>query len=335
MKLPIFNLLIVFYFLAAVPALAQPVVKTDPAALLNQLTSPPATAQIAYQRACPDGDSRPNAALFYKSWNEQIEKAGKEVQMLLMQSYSKNPMGTPTAAKTPGRAPSQQEAGIHSAANDLAQRMLADPELAQKIQAMSEKERHAYIAKLLSEKGISPASGTPNSTYAAPAGIDENWIELFNQISQKAMDQQRWDAHFAMEAKYEALHQAVRDRAEADIKKLPLIEMGEYGRDRDPEKVKAIHVRSIGEHRDLATAMLKDAAVIFEQLRGEVLASMQPFQEALKARNFGEGYDFGVQYQAALNTQMLIFQELGTLSKYAADITDNAARWEAEWRSAK
>ncbi|NUO03429.1 MAG: hypothetical protein HUU01_22685 [Saprospiraceae bacterium] len=213
--------------------------------------------------------------------------------------------------------------------------MLADPALAQKIMAMSEAEQHAYIAKLLAEEGVVPVAGTSNSTYTGPGGLDIDWVELNQNIMQPAMDLSRWDAHHAMVQKYENLHQAVNEKTDADIKKLPLIEMGEYGRDHDPEKVKTIQLRALEEHRALATAMLKEALPVFEQLKKDYRARVQPFQEALKARNFGEGYDFGIHYKLVLDTQMALVLELMHLSQYVANLTDAAAGWEENWRRGK
>ncbi len=315
-----------FLLLAAVPSIAQPVVKTDPSALLETLTAPPTTAATARSRAFING-TVPNTSFFYQPWNARVEKVGQAIQAAQIQFYKENPMGVPQPAQPVSNVTPQQESAINSASNKLAQKMLADPALAQKIMAMSEAEQHAYLAKLLAEEGVTPVTGVSNSNYTGPGGLDIDWVELYQNIVQPAMDQSRWDAHNAMAQKYENLHQAVNDQADADIQKLPLIQMGEYGRDHDPEKVKAIQLRAQEKHRELATAMLKEALPIFEKMVKEFRARIQPFQDALKARKFGEGYDFGIHYKLALDTQMAIVMELLSLSKYAADLTDEAAKW--------
>jgi len=316
-----------FLLVAAMPSTAQPVVKTDPFALLEILTPPPTDASTAHTRAFSDGGAGPNASHFYQPWNARVEKVGQAIQAAQIQFYKENPMGVRQPAQPVSKATPQQESAINSASNKLAQKMLADPALAQKIMAMSEAEQHAYIAKLLAAEGVVPVAGVSNSSYAGPGGLDTDWVELHQNIMQPAMDLSRWDAHKAMSMKYENLHQAVNDKAYADIQKLPLIEMGEYGRDHDPEKVKAIELRALGQHRELATAMLKEALPIFEELCRDYRARVQPFQEALKARKFGEGYDFGIHYKLVLDTQMAVVLELINLSKYAADVTDDAAKW--------
>lgn len=323
-----------FLFLAAMPSIAQPVVKMDPFALLETLTPPPANAATARSRACINSTA-PNTSHFYQPWNARVEKVGQAIQAAQIQFYKENPMGVRQPVQPASSITPQQESAMNAATNKLAQKMLADPALAQKIMAMSEAEQHAYIAKLLAEEGVVPVAGVSNSTYTGPGGLDIDWVELYQNIVQPAMDMSRWDAHHAMAQKYETLHQAVNEQANADIQKLPLIEMGEYGRDHDPEKVKAIQLSALGKHRELATAMLKEALPIFEQLIKDFRTRVQPFQEALKARNFGEGYDFGIHYKTALDTQMAIVMELMSFSKYATDLTDTAARWEAEGLAAK
>lgn len=315
-----------FLLLATVPSMAQPVVKMDPFALLETLTPPPTSAAMAHSRAFINSTA-PNTNYFYQPWNARVEKIGQTIQAAQMQFYKENPMGVRQPAQPVSSATPQQESAINSASNKLAQKMLADPALAQKIMAMSEAEQHAYIAKLLAEEGVVPVAGVSNSSYTGPGGLDIDWVELHQNIMQPAMDMSRWDAHHAMTQKYENLRQAVNEQASADIKKLPLIEMGEYGRDHDPEKVKAIQLRASAQHRELATAMLKEALPLFEEMVKDFRTRIQPFQEALKARNFGEGYDFGIHYKLVLDTQMAVVMELLSLSKYAADLTDDAARW--------
>ncbi|MFM9951025.1 MAG: hypothetical protein ACKV1O_24025 [Saprospiraceae bacterium] len=317
-----------FLFLAVMPSIAQPVIKMDPFALLETLTPPPTNAATARSRAFINGTT-PNASLFYQPWNTRVEKVGQAIQAAQMQFYKENPMGVHQPAQPVSHATPQQESAMNSATNKLAQKMLADPALAQKIMAMSEAEQHAYIAKLLAEEGVVPVAGVSNSSYTGPGGLDINWVELHQNIVQPAMDLSRWDAHNAMAQKYDNMHQAVNDQANADVQKLPLIEMGEYGRDHDPEKVKAIQLRASSQHRELATAKLKEALPLFEGMVKEFRARIQPFQEALKARKFGDGYDFGIHYKLVLDTQMAVVMELLSLSKYAADLTDDAARWES------
>lgn len=314
---------------------AQPVGKTDAVALLNELAAPPVTIADAYQRAYPNGATSANAVQYYQSWTTKVENANRETQELLQAFYKKYPTGIRPQAQPVSRVTPQQESAMNAATSELAQKMLNDPAFAQKFMQMSEQEQHAYMAKLLAEKGIKPVNGTPNSDVKPPAGTDIEWVTFCTDYTQAAMSMARWEAQTALQQKYEAQHQQVRDWAEVEIKKLPLIEMGEYGRDHDPEKVKAIQRQALVKHRDVAEAMLKEAATLFAQFRQETKQRMTPLNDALKGVNYGATYDFGINYTTVLSTQAMMFGEVHNTMTNEAEIINECARWEYDLRNFK
>ena len=311
---------------------AQPVGKTDVVALLNELAAPPTTIADAYQRAYPNGATSANAAQYYQSWTAKVEAAYRETQELLRQFYMKYPTGVRPIAQPVSTASPQQHAAMDAATSELAQKMLSDPAFAQKFMQMSEQEQHAYIAKLLAEKGIKPVNGTPNVNTAPVPGTDIEWGTFSSDYTMAAMDMSRLEANTALQIKYQEKHDEVRAWAEAEIKKLPLIEMGEYGRDRDPEKVKSIHKQALVKHRDVADAMLKEAAPMFAQSRQAAQQRFTPLNDALKSVNYGAAYDFGVNYTTVLGAQSMMLGELDALLKTEVNIIEECARWEYELR---
>ncbi len=320
------------FAIALLQIAAQPVVKTDVAALLNELPAPPITIADAFRRAYTGDATNPDAIRYYQNWTNKVERAGLEVQTLTKEFYRKYPTGVrptpqPVAAS---RVTPQQQSSMDAATSELAQKMLSDPEFAKKFSQMSEQEQHAYIANLLAEKGLKPVNGTPNVHNAPIPGTDIAWAEMCSAYSQSAMDMSRWEAQTALQQKYEAQHQQVRDWTEAEIKKLPMISFGEYGHDHDPEKVSAIKKQALVKHRDVAEAMLKEAAGMFDQFRRQTLERIAPLNDALKQVNYGATYDFGNFYTTVLGAQGMMFGDLHNMLTNEVNIINECARWEYE-----
>jgi hypothetical protein len=312
---------------------AQPVGKTDAAALLNELPAPPTTMADAYQRAYPAGANKPDANQYYKTWAGKSERGSQEIQSLMADFYRKYPTGVRPVAKPVSTASPQQHAAMDAATSELAQKMLNDPAFAQKFMKMSEQEQHAYIAKLLADKGIKPVNGTPNVNSSPVAGTDIEWGAFCSDYTMAAMDMSRWDVQTALQQKFQAQHDEVRAWAGAEIQKLPLIEMGEYGRDHDPEQVKAIQKQALAKHRDVAEAMLKEAAPMFAQFRQAAQQRITPLNDALKGVNYGATYDFGVNYTAVLSSQAMMLGDVDALLKNEMEIINEAVRWEHDLRN--
>ena len=314
---------------------AQPVAKADVVALLNEMPAPPVTIADAYQRAYPAGAISPDAIQYYKTWTGKVERAGLENQSLQKEFYMKYPTGVRPVAQPVSTASPQQHAAMNSATSELTQKMLSDPEFAKKFMQMSEKEQHAYMAELMAKNGIKPVNGTPNVNTAPIAGTDIEWGTFLSDYSTSALDMSRWEAQTALQQKYEAKHQEVRDWAEAEIKKLPMISFGEYGHDHDPEQVKAIQKQALVKHRDVAEAMLKEAAVMFTQFRQAAQQRIIPLNDAIKSVNYGATYDFGHNYTPVLGAQAMMLGDLDALLKNEVNIINECARWEYELRNFK
>jgi hypothetical protein len=333
MKKLIFSNLFAIIFLQI--SSAQPVGKTDVVSLLNEMPTPPTTIADAYQRAYTADATNPDAIQYYKTWTGKVERAGLENQSLQKEFYMKYPTGVRPVAQPVSTASPQQHAAMDAATAELAQKMLNDPAFAQKFMQMSEQEQHAYIAKLLADKGIKPVNGTPNVNTTPVAGTDIGWGAFCSDYSMAAMDMSRWDAQTALQQKYDAKHEEIRDWTEAEIKKLPMISFGEYGHDHDPEQVKAIQKQALVKHRDVAEAMLQEAATMFVQFRQAAQQRITPLNDAIKGVNYGANYDFGQNYATVLGAQSMMIGDLDALLKNEINIINECARWEYDLRNFK
>lgn len=334
MKYLIFPLLMVVGILAALPAIGQPVAKTDMVALPHEMPVPPNTLTEAYQRAYPNGATRPDVKLHYQAAATKLEQVQREIQTLTMQFYQQNPTGVPTVAQRPSnRASAQQQSSMDAATSELAQKMLTDKAFAQQFAQMTEAEQHAYIAKLLSDKGLKPIHGMPDPNAATPMpGTDVDWMTLCVEFAQPTLGMARWEKQTALQQKYAAEHDAIQVWAEAEIKKLPMISFGEYGHDYDPAQVRAIRKQALEKHRAVADRSMKEAAGVFAGFRREAQQHAAPINDALKKVAYGANYSFGLNYTLVLQTQTAMLSEVQTLLSNEMSIIEEIAQWEHEWR---
>lgn len=319
--------------LAASPLVAQSVVKADAAALIHELPAPPANLAAAFQRAYPNGATRPNASAYYQTTVDQLERLQLEAQQLLMQFYQKHPMGVPDMPKpSANRVSAKDQSAMEAATSELAQKMLTDKAFAQKFAQMSEAEQQVYLAKMLADKGLKPANGTPNTNDAPIPGTDMDWMTPCQTYSSSALDLSRWEKQTALQQKYAEQHDAVNAWVEAEIKKLPMISFGEYGHDHDPVKVKALQKQGLDKHCTVAEAMLKEALVLFAESRQDLAQRCAPLNDALKTVRYGETYQFGLHYTLVLQTQAMMLGEIHKLLENEIAVQESIANWEFERR---
>lgn len=335
MKQLIFTAIGAVLTLAAVPAIGQPVVKADAAILLAEMPAPPATLADAYQAAYANGAARPDAKPYYQTGTQKLERLQLESQNLLFQFYQKYPTGVPPMPQQPtNRVSAKDKSAMDAATSELAQKMMTDKAFAQQFAKMSEAEQHAYIAKLLADKGLKPAHGMPDPNAAAPMpGTDMDWMTPCNEFMQPIFAMTRWEKQTALQQKYSIQHDAASVWVEAEIEKLPTFVFGEYGRDHDPAQVKAVQKQALDKHRSIADAMMKEAATMFAGFRQDAQMRCAPLNDALQKVGYCAAYNFGLNYTLVLQAQAMMFADLQTLLTNEMSIIEQVARWEQEWRN--
>jgi hypothetical protein len=309
---------------------AQQVATTDVLALLNEMPKATTNVADAYQRSYQTTDTtRPNAKAFYKVWYDKFDAAAQQLEALSKDFYMKNPMGVASMSQpTVSRVSASQQSSINAATSELMQKMLTDPAFAKKFQKMSEQEQRAYMADMLANKGLSPVQGAPNMPSAAQPGMDVPWAELCSQFNQTLQDRTFIDEQMEMHTRYEAWHNEVVVWVEKEMKKVPMIQMGEAGRMPDPEKVKAIEQKARMAHREIADVTMKDMALFFNKVRDTTAQRLAALNTELKKVNYGQNYNFGIQYSLVLQTQGMMIHSLESLLKNEISVIEDCAKWE-------
>lgn len=311
---------------------AQPIVSVDAVALLNEMPQPVGTLTEAYARVFPKDSERPNTLAFYQTWTQKLENYIQQSQNISASFYRQNPMGYNTAAAQPvtNNVSPTQKTAMDNATREMAQKMLSDPAFAQKFAQMSEAEQHAYIAQQLSKNGIKPVTGAPNTKVGAPAGMDIDWMGMTTTLMQSMADMSMTEAQGAVQERYTQKHEEVQKWADAEIKKLPMIAMGEYGRDHDPAKVKAIQLQARNKHAEVANAMLKEMLPLFVQFRKTFSDKISALNAAFKQVEYGKAYNFGLFYNQVLQVQAVMLTEQHSLLSNEIAVMEECARWERE-----
>lgn len=320
-------------FLLALPSLnmaqAQRVVTADAVALLNAIPKAPTSITDAYQRSYRPGETQANAKPYYQASLDQLTQLQAEAQKLLMEFYRQNPMGYAPAPATPGnRVSAKDQSAMDAATSELAQKMMTDKSFAQKFAQMNQAEQEVYITKLLAEKGLKPAQGTPNTKDKPIPGMDVAWAEICTDFSSTNLAMERYEQLTALQERYEVKHSAVNVWAEGEIKKLPMISFGEYGHDHDPKAVKMIQKQALVKHRDLADAMLKEADWLLAGFREQAKQRYLPLNDALKKVGYGESYNFGLHYSFVLQTQTMMLADIQVVLDNEMNLLQDAAHYE-------
>lgn len=311
---------------------AQSIVNVDAVALLNELPQPCSTLTDAYARVYPKDSDGPNTLAFYQTWTQKLENYVQQSQSISANFYRQNPMGYNTTAAQPvtNNVSPAQKAAMDNATREMAQKMFSDPAFAQKFAQMSEAEQHAYIAQQLSKNGIKPVAGTPNGKDTAPAGMDIDWMGMTTTLMQAMTDMSMTEAQGAVQERYAQQHEEVQKWADAEIKKLPLITMGEYGRDHDPAKVKAIQLQARNKHAEVASAMLKEMVPLLAQFRKTFSDKISALNAAFKQVEYGKAYNFGLFYNQVLQAQAFMLTGQHSLLSNEIAVMEDCARWERE-----
>lgn len=323
---------LVAFSLTALQISAQQVGTTDVIALLDELPKPTQNVADAYKRSYATKDAtKPDAKAAYKSWLDKLDVAVQEIQTLSKDFYTKNPMGiAPSAQPTASKASSSQQSAMQAATSELAQKMMTDPAFAQKFKQMSEQEQREYITQLMASKGLTPVQGVANSPSSAPAGLDEPWAEICSEIMTSAHDRTLLDEQITLQTRFDAWHEEVRQWANREMKKVPLISMGEYGHEADPVQVKAIEKKARFLHREIADVTMKDMAALFAKIRHQMVQRFDTFNTKLKKVNYGKTYNFGIHYPLILQTQGFAIQSLDVILNNEIAVIEACAKWEHE-----
>lgn len=236
--------------------------------------------------------------------------------------------------------------GVQSAGmTALYQKIISDPAYAARFEKMSEKEKEAELRKYM-------ANDKPQIQTPAQVAAHQQKVEQQNQQANKvrlAMEFQQQIVVFTTKIG-EIQAQYIQQRSErlaapgnhADIQAdfgkkyalIPEVELGEYGRDKDPEQVAKIQLEAAAKHHAFAATVLKQDIVALNKLKADLNSFAAEYLQYLAAHKQEINGNVADQMQGTETESLFIGLEGGLLDlalelvKHSKESVKEAAQWE-------
>lgn len=239
-----------------------------------------------------------------------------------------------------------QSAGMSA----LYQKVISDPAYAKKFEKMSDAEKEAELRKYMANDR--PATKTPAETaqyrsQVAQQQSQADRIRNAQEIQLKLLEYQQDISAVGMAygQKMEAIkqagksHDAISQEYAKRYNAIPMVSLGEYGHDHDPEKVRPLRLEEAKIQLERAQQELKENTAALAEASKEYQAIIADYLGYLKL-NYSKIYGgtTAKDMMEATNTeQPLLSFESGLLglglqlSGYAKEITKEAANWQANY----
>lgn len=239
-----------------------------------------------------------------------------------------------------------QSAGMSA----LYQKIVSDPAYAKKFEKMSDAEKEAELRKYMANDQPvtkTPAEMAQHRSQMAQQQSQADRIRNAQEIQMKLLEYQQQMSEVGMEfgQKMQEIeqvgksHDVISQEYGVRYNAIPMVELGEYGHDHDPEKVRPLRIEEAKMHQERAIKELKENTAALAVATGRYQSIVSDYLTYLKLNN-GKIYGgtTAKDMMEATNTeQPLLGFETGLLgiglqlSEYSKEITKKAATWEANY----
>jgi hypothetical protein len=239
--------------------------------------------------------------------------------------------------------------GIHSAGmTALYRKIVSDPAYAAKFEKMSEAEKEAELRKYMANDQVAaqtPAERQQEQVRRDAQQSQADRIRNAQEILLKISEWQQQLAEVSMDFGQELLdlsrrgnsHEAIAAEAGKRYEAIPMVSLGEYGRDHDPEQVRVLRLQEAKDHRVRAQEELKEQAGILAAAADRyqsiitnyldyVKANSEKIYAGTTAKDLMEGTNTEQSLIGFESSLMGIALELSSKSR---ELTKEAAQWEA------
>ncbi len=239
--------------------------------------------------------------------------------------------------------------GVQSAGmTALYQKIVADPAYAERFNKMSEKEKEAELRKYMAND--QPVAKTPDQMKAhheqvkqqnAQADKVRNAQEI--QLKMQAWSEQIQAASDAFAQNIAAIekqpgsHDDIRASFIPKYEAVPIVELGEYGHDKDPEMMQKLRQEEALAHKLRAEAELKQSLVPFKKLQADYVKIAADYMIWIKAnagKVNGDMNDFfnGTHTEIPLSGfEMSLLNMAVNLVDQSEEYAAAAAQWERRY----
>jgi hypothetical protein len=228
----------------------------------------------------------------------------------------------------------------------MMQRVMSDPEYRARFQKMSEAEKEAELRRNMGAVVASTPEQHQKAQQQLAAGRETaDTIAVRNELTQ--MSQRMADVENEFARKDQAIsqgkgsHEEIAGEIAAREAIVPVVELGEYGHDRDPQQMMALEFEHATRDRDRSALELGQRNALFAQRKAQYQQLVAAYQVWLK-QNLGRINTSMSDPLNNRNTELaVIAYEDGlvmladNLAKYSDQVTRDAARYENTFQERK
>ncbi len=272
----------------------------------------------------------------YEKISQMSEAERKVAAQKAAAAYTANPPAA-NGMRSPGMTAMQQK-------------IMSDPAYRKQFEKMSDAEKEAELRKYMAND--TPAAMTPEQAKAqqeknASEQVKANRVRNAMEVKMKTAELQQkiGEASLAFNQKLGDIvqqgrsHQVIGEEIGVRYNAIPIVELGEYGHDHDPELVRLLRIEEAKLHRERAALELKQNTLALAEAADRYQAIVSECLEFVKKSipNIYDGVSPKDVLEATNTEQPLLAFETGLLSlalelsEKSRELTSNAARWEANY----
>ncbi|MBS1850662.1 MAG: hypothetical protein JST79_07095 [Acidobacteria bacterium] len=225
----------------------------------------------------------------------------------------------------------------------MMQKMMTDPAYRARFMQMSEAEKEAELRKNMGPVAPQSVEDHQKGQQELKAADEIRNSQAIQQDLQKMTQRiQSIETEFAK--KDQAISDAPGNHAQigrdigAKIAKVPVVELGEYGHDKDPAQMQALYREQATRDRERAAAELTQRAALYEQKKSQYKEVVSAYQEWLKQNQARINPSMNDLLKGT-NTELAVagFEQglIGLaedLAKYSKHATQDAAGYEQNYQ---
>lgn len=226
----------------------------------------------------------------------------------------------------------------------MMQRVMSDPNYRAKLSSMSEAEQRAEIQKNMGAIAPQTAEQHQKAQASLQAGNEmaqANAVraEIQQMIQHLGQIEVEWMRKDQAISNTPGNHTQIMNEIGDKMAKVPVIELGEYGHDKDPAQVQAWELERAKRDRDRAALELPERIKLYQQRKAQYQELVNSYQAWLK-QNQGRINTTPIEALHNVNTEVAVagYEDalIGlseNLGKYSRKIVDETAGYEMSYRA--
>jgi hypothetical protein len=225
----------------------------------------------------------------------------------------------------------------------MMQKVMSDPAYRARLMQMNPREQEAEVRRNMGDIAPQTAEQHQNAQQQVRAGNETaTAMAVRNEISQMQQRFAAIDADFARRdlaiTNSPGNHQQIADEIGAKMANVPIVALGEYGHDRDPEQMMRLTRERVVRDRERADVELLERTQLYQQRKAQYAKLIAEYQTWLK-QNLGRINTSSFDALLSNNPELVVIgcedaliSMMEDLAKYSKDVTLDASRYERDYQ---